>query len=134
MSSCQSRSKRASTARWAAGARLSHAEQAYHVRSVGVEAQRPVGQSAGVGGKEGRTLLVLGFAIGATDMRTLIADGAHHLAAAVLEHWRAKMRAEAEVHAAQVVLVVLVDREAAQFHDAAAVLQLIGDVGEQAVE
>ena len=67
-------------------------------------------------------------------MGALVADGAHQLAAAVLEHRRAEMRAEAEIDPAQIVLAVLVDREAAQLHDAAAVLQLVGDVVEQAAE
>ncbi len=67
-------------------------------------------------------------------MGALVADGAHQLAAAVLEHRRADMRADGEVEAAQVLLVVAVDREAAQLDDAAAVLELVGDVVEQFVE
>jgi hypothetical protein len=96
--------------------------------------------SVRVGGEEGGALLVLGLAahrnltIRAADMGALVADGAHQLAAAVLEHRRAEMRAQAEVDPAQVVLVVAIHREAAQLHDADAVLQLVGDVGQQAVK
>ncbi len=80
--------------------RLAHAQQADHVGAVGVEAQPAVGQGAGVGGKERSALLVFGLAVGAADVGAFVADGAHQLAAAVLEDRRAEMRAEAPVHRA----------------------------------
>ncbi len=43
-------------------------------------------------------------------MGALVADGAHQLAAAVLEHRRADMGADGEVEAAQVLFVVAIDR------------------------
>src|SRR5699024_7573846 len=110
------------------------AEQAYDVGAVGVEAQAAVGQRARVGGEERAARLVLGLAVGPADMRALVADGAHQLARAVLEDRSAEMRAQSEVELAQLVLAVAVDREAAQFHDARAVLQLVTDVVEQFVE
>ena len=67
-------------------------------------------------------------------MGALVADGAHQLAAAVLEDRRADVRADGEVEAAQVFFVVAVDRKAAQLDDAAAVLELVGDVVEQLIE
>ena len=118
---------------WIAGV-LAHAEQADHVGAVGMETQAAVGQGAGIGGEEGRALLVLGLAVGAADMGALVADQAHQLAAAVLEDRRADMGADGEVEAAQVVLAVAVDREAAQLHDAAAVFELVGNVVPQLAE
>src|SRR5262249_4806034 len=112
----------------AAGARLADAEQADHVGAIGVEAQAAIGQRTRIGRQERSALLVLGLAIGAADMRALVTDRAHQFAAAVLEDRRAEGRAEAKVDAAQVVLVVLVDGKATQLRDAAAVLQLLGNI------
>jgi hypothetical protein len=118
----------------AAGACLTNAEQADHVGAVGVEAQAAVGQRAGVGGEEGLARLVLGLAVGAPDMGAFVANGAHQLAAAVLEDRDAEVCAQREIEAAQVVLIVAVHRKATQLHDAGAVLELVGDIVAELVE
>jgi hypothetical protein len=118
----------------AAGARLANAQKADHVSAVGMESQPAIGQRAGIGGEEGRTLLVLGLAVGAADMGALVADRAHQLAAAILEDRRPDMRADREVEAAQVIFRIAIDRNAAQLDDAATVLEFVGDVVEQFVE
>ncbi len=61
-------------------------------------------------------------------MGALVADEAHQLAGAVLEDRRADMRADGEVEPAQILFAVAIDRKAAQFDDAAAILEFVGDI------
>ena len=103
----------------AAGARLAHAQQPDHVGAVGVEAQRAVGQGAGIGGEEGAPLLVLvpGRRYGRLAPSSRIAR-----ISSPLRFWKTGVPIcvpTPNSDPAQIVLVVFVDREAAQLDHAA---------------
>jgi hypothetical protein len=104
-----------------------------------VEAQGPVRERARVGGEErGAVLAGAGhLAVGGAEVgsrgRRFVADRAHQLAAIVLEDGRAEVGAEPHPEAAQLRLGVARGRQPPQQHHAAAVLELVADVGDEAL-
>ena len=114
---------------------MAHAEQAHRVATVGVEAQRAVRQRARVGGEEGAAVrsATLHLAVFRPHVCALVADRAHQLAAIVLEDGRPEIGADAEPEAAQLLLGIARGRQPAQQDHAAAVLELLADVGEQSL-
>jgi len=118
----------------AAGPRLAHAQQADDVRAIGVEAKRPARARLVAGGhRRAGFLLDPGLVHGAVRSQ-LVAHLADQLTVRVLVACGAQVRADAPVELAQLVLGVARDGQAAQEHQPAAMLELVGDRGQLGAE
>src|SRR6185369_12041298 len=103
-----------------AGIGLLDAEQAHDISAVGMEAQRAVGEGAGIGGEEGLPLARRRrhLTVALPRLAAFVADLAHELAAAILEDGRAEMAADGEPDPAELLRRIALDRQSPQLDHA----------------
>src|SRR5262249_36831010 len=109
---------RAADGAYASLRRLPNTKQTHYIRAVGVEAQRSIGEGAGIGRQEGLSVdhaHALDLSVALANISALVADKAHQLSPAVLEYRCAEIAAEAIIELAELVLAVAPDGNAPQF-------------------